>query len=77
LGVGRPARRDVGLERDAAKAQAYFERALEIGRAQQARSWELHASLARLWQDQHKHAKRMTSSRRSTTGLLRASTLSM
>jgi hypothetical protein len=65
------------LERDAAKAQAYFERALEIGRALQARSWELHASLARLWRDQDKRAKRMTSSRRSTTGLLRASTLSI
>jgi hypothetical protein len=40
------------------KAQAYFERALEIGRAQQARSWEPHASLARLWRDQDKRAKR-------------------
>src|SRR5271166_692101 len=40
-------------ERDAAKAQACFERALEIARAQQARSWELRAatSLARLWRD--------------------------
>src|SRR5208337_2035906 len=28
-------------ERDAAKAQAHFERALEIARAQHARSWEL------------------------------------
>jgi class 3 adenylate cyclase/predicted ATPase len=39
---------------DAAKAQAYFERALEIARAQQARSWELRAAtnLARLWRDQ-------------------------
>jgi class 3 adenylate cyclase/predicted ATPase len=41
-------------ERDAAKAQSHFERALEIARAQQARSWELRAatSLARLWRDQ-------------------------
>jgi predicted ATPase len=39
---------------DAAKAQAHFVRALEIARAQQARSWELRAatSLARLWRDQ-------------------------
>ena len=41
-------------EPDAAKAQTHFERALEIARAQQARSWELRAatSLARLWRDQ-------------------------
>jgi predicted ATPase len=40
-------------ERDATKAQAHFERALEIARAQQARSWQLRAaaSLARLWRD--------------------------
>jgi predicted ATPase len=43
---------------DAAKAQANFEHALEISRAQQARSWELRAatSLARLWRDQGRHA---------------------
>jgi predicted ATPase len=42
--------------RDAAKAQAHFERALAIARAQQAKSWELRAatSLARLWRDQGK-----------------------
>jgi predicted ATPase len=41
---------------DAAKAKIYFERALEIARAQQARSWELRAatSLARLRRDQGK-----------------------
>ena len=41
-------------ERNTAKAQRLFERALEIARAQQARSWELRAaaSLARLWRDQ-------------------------
>jgi predicted ATPase len=43
-------------EPDAAKAQAYFERALAISRAQQAKSWELRAatSMARLWHDQGK-----------------------
>ena len=46
-------------ERDAAKAQACFEHALEIARAQQARSWELRAamSLARLWRDQGRRAE--------------------
>ena len=41
---------------DAAKAQAYFQRALEIARQQQAKSWELRAatSMARLWRDQGK-----------------------
>ena len=41
---------------DAAKAQAYFERALAVARQQQAKSWELRAamSLARLWRDQGK-----------------------
>ena len=43
-------------ERDASKAQAYFERALAVARQQQAKSWELRASmsLARLWRDQGK-----------------------
>jgi predicted ATPase len=46
-------------ERDAAKAQNFFERALEIARAQQARSWELRAatSLARLWRDSGRRAE--------------------
>ncbi len=41
---------------DAAKAEGYFERALEVARHQQAKSWELRAamSLARLWRDQGK-----------------------
>ena len=41
---------------DAAKAEAYFERALVVARAQQAKSWELRAamSMARLWRDQGK-----------------------
>jgi predicted ATPase len=43
-------------EPDAAKAQAYFERALAVARAQQAKSLELRAamSMARLWRDQGK-----------------------
>ena len=42
-----------------AKSQAedYFERALTVARAQQAKSWELRAamSMARVWRDQGKH----------------------
>jgi class 3 adenylate cyclase/predicted ATPase len=43
-------------EPDAAKAEAYFTRALEVARTQQAKSWELRAamSMARLWSDQGK-----------------------
>jgi predicted ATPase len=43
-------------ERDTAKAEAYFERALSVARQQQAKSWELRAamSMARLWRDQGK-----------------------
>jgi predicted ATPase len=46
-------------ELNAAKAQAYFERALAVARAQQTRSWELRAamSMARLWRDQGKRAE--------------------
>ena len=41
---------------DAAKAAAYFDRALALAREQQAKSWKLRASmsLARLWRDQGK-----------------------
>jgi predicted ATPase len=41
---------------DAAKAEACFERALSVARAQQAKSWELRAamSMARLWREQGK-----------------------
>jgi predicted ATPase len=41
---------------DAAKAEAYFERALAVARQQQAKSWELRSamSMARLWRDQGK-----------------------
>jgi predicted ATPase len=44
-------------EPDLAKAEADFERALAVARAQQAKSWELRAamSMARLWRDQGKH----------------------
>jgi predicted ATPase len=43
-------------EPDAAKAEAYFGRSLAVARKQQARSWELRAtmSMARLWRDQGK-----------------------
>ena len=43
-------------ERHAAEAEAYFERALAVARQQQAKSWELRASmsLARLWRSQGK-----------------------
>ena len=43
-------------EPDATKAEAYFERALAVARAQQAESWELRAaiSMVRLWRDQGK-----------------------
>jgi predicted ATPase len=41
---------------DAAKAEAYFRRALAVAREQQAKSWELRAamSMARLWRDRGK-----------------------
>ncbi len=44
---------------DAAKAQAHFERAIAIARAQKAKSWELRAatSLARLRRDQGHHGE--------------------
>ena len=43
-------------EPDAVKAEGYFDRALEVARKQQAKSWELRAamSMARLWRDQGK-----------------------
>jgi predicted ATPase len=43
-------------ERDAAKAEAYFERALAVAREQQAKSFELRAamSMARMWREQGK-----------------------
>ena len=49
----------MGPEPDATKAETSFERALAVARAQQAKSWELRASmsLARLWRDQGKRAE--------------------
>ena len=46
-------------ERDAAKAEACFDQALAVARAQQAKSFELRAaiSMARLWRDQVKRAE--------------------
>jgi class 3 adenylate cyclase/predicted ATPase len=43
-------------ESDAAKAEAYFGRALAVAREQQGKSWELRGamSMARLWRDQGK-----------------------
>ena len=44
---------------NAPQAEAHFEQALEVARRQQAKSYELRAatSLARLWQQQGKHAE--------------------
>jgi predicted ATPase len=43
-------------EPDAVKAEAYFARALAVARQQQAKSWELRASMsmARIWRDRGK-----------------------
>jgi predicted ATPase len=55
---------------DVAKVEAYFERALTVARAQQARSWELRAamSIARLSRDQGSGMKLAIFSLRSTAG---------
>jgi predicted ATPase len=44
---------------NSAKAQEYFDRALQIARQQKAKSWELRAamSMARLWRDQGKRTE--------------------
>ena len=46
----------MGPQNDSAKAEPHFERAVAVARQQQAKSWELRASmsLARLWRDQGK-----------------------
>ncbi len=47
----------LGTPADADEAESTFQKAMEIARAQSAKSWELRAatSLARLWQAQGKH----------------------
>ena len=62
--------------RDAAKAQACFERALDIARAQQARSWELRAATASRGSGAIRVGgpRLTTSSRPSMVGSQRAST---
>ena len=52
--AGELARKSAHIDRQL--AETYFERALEVARQQQAKSWELRASmsLARLWRDQGK-----------------------
>ena len=44
------------MQADLPKAETYFEQALAVARAQQAKSWELRAatSMARLWREQAK-----------------------
>ena len=63
-------------ERDAAKAEEYFERALAVARQQQAKSWELRAamSLARLWRDQGKVQQARELLAPVTAGLRKGST---
>jgi predicted ATPase len=47
----------ISPEPDVSKAELYFSRAVAVAREQQAKSWELRASMsiARLWRDQGKH----------------------
>ena len=61
---------------DAAKAEAYFKRALEVARQQQAKSWELRAamSMARLWRDQGKRKEAVDLLVRCTAGSQKALT---
>jgi len=60
----------------APKAEAYFKRSLSVARAQQAKSWELRAtmSLARLWRTRESSSKLANCLLRSTAGLRKAST---
>ena len=61
---------------DEAKAQGNFERAITVAREQQARCWELRASvsLARLWSTRAGWAKRANCLLRFTAGSLKGST---
>ena len=58
------------------KSEAYFERALVVGRAQQSKSWELRAamSMARLWRDNGKVQQARELPGRSMGGLRKDST---
>ena len=58
-------------QRDEAKAQAHFERALAIARAQHAKSWELRAATSGRgsWWVRANGRWRVTFSRRSTIGV--------
>ena len=68
----------LSVEPDAAKAEAYFERVLAVARKQQAKSWELRASMGRLWRATRVNGMRLASfSLRSTAGSLKASTPSI
>ena len=58
------------------QAEAYFERALAVARAQQAKSWELRAamSMARLWRGQASERRPAIFSLQSIAGSRKAST---
>jgi predicted ATPase len=62
-------------EADAAKAEAYFERALAVARAQQAKSWELRAtkSMRGYGAIRASRGRPAISSRQSTAGSPKAS----
>jgi predicted ATPase len=59
---------------DVAKAEAYFERALAIAQAQQAKSWKLRAamSMARLWRGQGKRQQEAGQDLARRAGVIRS-----
>ena len=61
---------------DRRKAEAHFAHALTVARQQQAKSWELRASMsmAQLWRDQGSRSKLANCLLRFTAGSLKAST---
>ena len=63
-------------QRDAEKAQEYYDRALSVAGQQQTKSWELRAamSMARLWHYQGKPQRARELSLRFTVGSLKGST---